>query len=170
MRTAPSLQQMVAVMDRYMMPDVQHLSVSPVCVQVEAEVSAGNMDAQEAREIMIEIDAKSSALLAVLAIILAASAFVFSLSQTYAALILMFLQVSSISASIIFLLRCLIYEPSPRLRHVFELDQVADEFYLQVEAIKQVRYFNRVIVLTVVTSVLFFIMSLLVAVDAMFLS
>jgi hypothetical protein len=64
-------------------------------------------------------------------------------------------------------LRCLIYEPSPRLRQVFELSQVADEFYLQIEAIKQVRYFNRVIVLTIVTCALFFAMSILVGIDAM---
>ena len=155
MKSALSLQAMVAAMDRYLMPDVNHLSLRPVCMAIEADVGVANMEADEAREIMSEIDAKSSALLAVLAIILAAGAFIFSLDQTWLTLALMFGQVLTVSVSIIFLLRCLIYEPSPRLRHVFELREVESEHYLQIEAIKQVRYFNRVIVLTVITSVLF---------------
>jgi uncharacterized protein (DUF58 family) len=116
---------------------------------------------------MAEIDAKSSALLAVLAIILAVSAFLFSLDQTWLTLALMFGQVLSISVSIIFLLRCLIYEPSPRLRHIFQMTEVEAQFHLQIEAIKQVRYFNRVILLTVVTCALFFAMSIIVGIDAM---
>jgi hypothetical protein len=71
----------------------------------------------------------------------------------------MFGQVATVSVSILFLLRCLIYEPSPRLRHVFEMEEVEGDFHLQIEAIKQVRYFNRVIVLTMVTAVLFFVMA-----------
>ncbi len=167
MRTAPTLSRLVALMDRWLMPRASELSLSPVCVAIDADVGVDNMEADEAREIMGEIDAKSSALLAVLAIILATSAFVFSLDQTWVTLALMFGQVVTVSVSILFLLRCLIYEPSPRLRHVFEMDQVDEDHHLQIEAIKQVLYFNRVIVLTVITSVLFFIMSMLVGVDAM---
>ena len=43
----------------------------------------------------------------------------------------------------------------------------AESVHLQIEAIKQVRYFNRVILLTVITCVLFFAMSILVGIDAM---
>ncbi len=164
------LSTMVRLMDRYLMPGADKLSLRPVCVDVDADVGVNDMDVAEAREIMSEIDAKSSALLAVLAIILAASAFIFSLDQTWVALALMFAQVATISASILFLLRCLIYEPSPRLRHVFEMGAVQNDHHLQIEAIKQVRYFNRVIVLTVITSVLFFVMALLVGVDAMMMA
>ncbi|MBO6602712.1 MULTISPECIES: hypothetical protein [Paracoccaceae] len=167
MKSALSLQNMVRIMDRTLMPDATDLVLQPVCLEIEADVGVANMDQDEARQIMAEIDAKSSALLAVLAIILATSAFIFSLDQRWLTLLLMFAQIVSISVSILFLLRCLIYEPSPRLRHVFELDRVADAFYLQIEAIKQVRYFNRVIVLTVVTCVLFFAMSMIVGIDAM---
>jgi hypothetical protein len=122
-------------------------------------VGVRNMDQDEARQIMAEIDAKSSALLAVLAILLAAATFLFSLDRNLLTLGLMFGQVATVSVSILFLLRCLIYEPSPRLRHVFEMEEVEDDFHLQIEAIKQVRYFNRVIVLTMVTSVLVFVMA-----------
>jgi hypothetical protein len=79
----------------------------------------------------------------------------------------MFGQVGTVSVSILFLLRCLIYEPSPRLRQVFELEEVESDFHLQIEAIKQVRYFNRVIVLTMITSVLFFVMAANVGLAAM---
>jgi hypothetical protein len=154
-------------MDRWLMQDASELTLRPICLEIEADVGTADMDQDEARQIMGEIDAKSSALLAVLAIILAASTFLFSLDQTWLTLALMFAQVVSVSVSILFLLRCLIYEPSPRLRHVFEMERVEDEFHLQIEAIKQVRYFNRVIVLTVVTSVLFFVMALMVGIDAM---
>ncbi|QBF33525.1 hypothetical protein CFI11_20255 [Thalassococcus sp. S3] len=157
---------MVTAMDRALMPDARKLTLRPVCVDVDADIGVSGMDAAEARDIMTEIDAKSSALLAVLAIILATSAFVFSLDQRWLTLILMFGQVLTISVSILFLLRCLIYEPSPRLRSVFELREVAADHHLQVEAIKQVRYFNRVIVLTVITCVLFFAMSAIVGIDA----
>jgi uncharacterized protein (DUF58 family) len=116
---------------------------------------------------MAEIDAKAAALLAVLAILLAASAFLFSLSQSWLALILMFAQVAVISVSIVYLLRCLIYEPSPQLRRVFEMDEVAHDHHLQIEAIKQVRYFNRTIVQTAVTAALFFLMAAQVGVEAM---
>lgn len=149
------------------MPRASELTLSPVCVAIEADVGVENMDADEARAIMGEIDAKSSALLAVLAIILATSAFVFSLDQTWLTLVLMFGQVVTVSVSIVFLLRCLVYEPSPRLRHVFDMETVSDAHHLQIEAIKQVLYFNRVIVLTVITSVLFFVMSMTVGIDAM---
>lgn len=166
--TSPiSLPRLVALMDRWLMPDASELTLRSVCLAVEADVGTADMDQDEARQIMGEIDAKSSALLAVLAIILAASTFLFSLDQTWTTLALMFAQVVSVSVSILFLLCCLIYEPSPRLRHVFEMERVEDEFHLQIEAIKQVRYFNRVIVLTVVTSVLFFVMALMVGLDAM---
>ena len=167
MNTSTSLQRMVALMDRYTMPRANELSLQPVCLAVEADIGIDNMDAEEARAIMGEIDAKSSALLAVLAIILATSAFVFSLDQTWLTLVLMFGQVVTVSVSIVFLLRCLIYEPSPRLRHVFDMTEVDEAHHLQIEAIKQVLYFNRVIVLTAVTSVLFFIMSVTVGIDAM---
>ncbi len=167
MRSSTSLQRMVAVLDRWTMPRANELTLSPVCVAIEADVGIDNMDAEEARQIMGEIDAKSSALLAVLAIILATSAFVFSLDQTWLTLLLMFGQVVTVSISIVFLLRCLIYEPSPRLRHVFEMERVDADHHLQIEAIKQVLYFNRVIFLTVITSVLFFIMSMTVGIDAM---
>ena len=162
-----TLPYFVRVMDRAILPDADQLSLQPVCMAIDADVSINDMDQDEARSIMGEIDAKSSALLAVLAIILAASAFIFSLSQTWVALTLMFAQVAVISVSIIYLLRCLIYEPSPKLRHVFEMDVVEHDHHLQIEAIKQVRYFNRVIVQTVVTCVLFFTMSVLVGIDAM---
>ncbi|MEM1066925.1 MAG: hypothetical protein AAGJ74_15600 [Pseudomonadota bacterium] len=154
-------------MDRHLMPDADHLSLTPVCLAVEADVGISNMEAEEARQIMGEIDAKSSALLAVLAIILATSAFIFSLDQSWLTLVLMFGQVVTVSISILFLLRCLIYEPSPRLRHVFEMREVESDHALQIEAIKQVRYFNRVIMLTVITCVLFFAMSMLVGISAM---
>ncbi|MCE8006537.1 hypothetical protein [Aestuariivita sp.] len=162
-----SLHGFVTQMDRWTMPGASELTLRPVCIEVEADVGIANMDQTEAREIMMEIDAKSSALLAVLAIILATSAFVFSLDQTWLTLGLMFAQVVTISVSILFLLRCLIYEPSPRLREMFELRTVADEFHLQIEAIKQVRYFNRVIMLTVLTAILFFVMSVIVGIDTM---
>jgi cobalamin synthase len=167
MRSALSLQRLVVLMDRALMPRTDALRLQPVCMEIDADVDAGGMTEEEAREIMAEIDAKSSALLAVLAIILATSAFVFSLDQTWLALALMFGQVVTVSVSILFLLRCLIYEPTPHLRRVFEMPGVAGAFHLQIEAIKQVRYFNRVILLTVVTCVLFFVMSLLVGIDAM---
>ncbi len=167
MRSSSSLQRMVAILDRWTMPRASDLTLSPVCVAIEADVGITNMDAEEARQIMGEIDAKSSALLAVLAIILATSAFVFSLDQTWYTLLLMFGQVVTVSISIVFLLRCLVYEPSPRLRHVFEMDSVNEDHHLQIEAIKQVLYFNRVIVLTAITSILFFVMSMTVGVDAM---
>ena len=166
--TSPfSLHAMVALMDRWTMPSANELVLTPVCLDIEADVHVANMDQAEARDIMVEIDAKSSALLAVLAIILATSAFVFSLDQTWTTLALMFAQVTTISVSILFLLRCLIYEPSPRLRGVFALKEVEEQFHLQIEAIKQVRYFNRVIILTVVTAFLFFVMSIIVGIDAM---
>ena len=167
MTSASTLQRMVALMDRTLMPDASELTLRPVCIEVEADVGVANMEAEEARQIMGEIDAKSSALLAVLAIILATSAFVFSLDQTWLTLALMFAQVLTVSVSILFLLRCLIYEPSPRLRHVFAMERVEHDHALQIEAIKQVRYFNRVLVLTGITSVLFFLMSALVGFDAM---
>ena len=167
MQTSSTLQRMVALMDRWTMPGASELTLSPVCVAIEADVGINDMDADEARAIMGEIDAKSSALLAVLAIILATSAFVFSLDQTWLTLLLMFGQVVTGSISIVFLLRCLVYEPSPRLRHVFEMDTVDEAHHLQIEAIKQVLYFNRVIVLTAITSALFFIMSMTVGIDAM---
>ncbi len=167
MNSAPTLTRLVHAMDSALMPDASHLTLSTVCLDIEADTSIQDMDQTEAREIMAEIDAKSSALLAVLAIILAVSAFLFSLDQTWVTLALMFGQVLSISISIIFLLRCLIYEPSPRLRHVFQMTEVEAQFHLQIEAIKQVRYFNRVILLTVVTCVLFFAMSIIVGIDAM---
>ena len=88
MRSSTSLQRMVALMDRWTMPRASELTLSPVCVAIDADVSINEMDADEARAIMGEIDAKSSALLAVLAIILATSAFVFSLDQTWATLAL----------------------------------------------------------------------------------
>ncbi|MEM9795904.1 MAG: hypothetical protein AAF919_05425 [Pseudomonadota bacterium] len=168
MTRLPSLPYMVRLMDRWLMADAEALSLRPVCLDVEADIGAHAMDQEEARAIMAEIDAKSSALLAVLAIILATSAFVFSLDQTWLTLLLMFGQVIAVSISILFLLRCLIYEPSPRLRQVFELSEVVGDVHLQIEAIKQVRYFNRVIVLTVITSILFFAMSMIVGLDAMF--
>ncbi len=149
------------------MPRASDLTLGPVCMAIEADVGITAMSADEARAIMGEIDAKSSALLAVLAIILATSAFVFSLDQTWVTLALMFGQVTTVSISILFLLRCLIYEPSPQLRRVFEMEEVVTEHALQIEAIKQVLYFNRVIVLTVITCVLFFAMSIMVGVDAM---
>lgn len=167
MRSSSTLQRMVALMDRWTMPGASELTLSPVCVAIEADVGINDMDADEARAIMGEIDAKSSALLAVLAIILATSAFVFSLDQTWLTLALMFGQVVTVSISIVFLLRCLVYEPSPRLRHVFEMDTVNEAHHLQIEAIKQVLYFNRVIVLTAITSALFFVMSMTVGIDAM---
>ncbi len=163
----PTLPKMIQTMDRLMMPGAEALSLQPVCLDVEADVAIADMDMEEARQIMAEIDAKSSALLAVLAIILAASTFIFSLDQTWLTLTLMFAQVVTVSVSILFLLRCLIYEPSPRLHHIFEMKRVTSEHSMQIEAIKQVRYFNRVIVLTVLTSILFFAMSILVGVDAM---
>jgi hypothetical protein len=167
MNSAPTLTRLVHAMDRALMPDASTLSLSTVCLDIEADTSIQDMDQSEAREIMAEIDAKSSALLAVLAIILAVSAFLFSLDQTWLTLALMFGQVLSISVSIIFLLRCLIYEPSPRLRHIFQMTEVEAQFHLQIEAIKQVCYFNRVILMTVVTCALFFAMSIIVGIDAM---
>ncbi len=167
MRNALSLYALVALMDRWMMPSADDLSLRNVCIAFEQEIGVANMDQEEAREIMLEIDAKSSALLAVLAIILATSAFVFSLDQTWLTLVLMFAQVVTISVSILFLLRCLIYEPAPRLHEVFALRSVVQEHHLQIEAIKQVRYFNRVIVMTGVTALLFFVMAVIVGIDAM---
>lgn len=149
------------------MPKTSELTLRPVCIAIEQDVGVRNMDQDEARQIMAEIDAKSSALLAVLAILLAAATFLFSLDRTLLTLGLMFGQVGTVSVSILFLLRCLIYEPSPRLRHVFEMEEVEDDFHLQIEAIKQVRYFNRVIVLTMITSVLFFVMAANVGLAAM---
>ena len=167
MSSAPSLQRLVQIMDRALMPAASDLTLTPVCLDIEADTGIADMDQDEARQIMAEIDAKSSALLAVLAIILAASAFLFSLDQSWTSLALMFAQVVTISVSIVFLLRCLIYEPSPRLRRVFQLSEVEARFHLQIEAIKQVRYFNRVILLSVVTCVLFFAMAMVVGIDAM---
>ena len=167
MTSAPLLTRLVRAMDRVLMPDASDLTLTPVCLAIEADTGIEDMDQDEARQIMAEIDAKSSALLAVLAIILAVSAFLFSLDQTWMTLALMFGQVLSISVSILFLLRCLIYEPSPRLRHVFQMTEVEAQFHLQIEAIKQVRYFNRVILLTLITTALFFAMSVVVGIDAM---
>jgi hypothetical protein len=164
---AVTLSHLVRLMDRLLMPRASELTLRPVCIQIEEDVGVRNMEQDEARQIMTEIDAKSSALLAVLAILLAAATFLFSLDRNLLTLALMFGQVATVSVSILFLLRCLIYEPSPRLRHVFELDAVEGEFHLQVEAIKQVRYFNRVIVLTMITSVLFFVMAANVGITAM---
>ncbi|ROT99401.1 hypothetical protein [Histidinibacterium lentulum] len=161
------LPRLVALMDRRLMPGADALSLGPVCVEVEARLSGAEITLDEARTIMAEIDAKAAALLAVLAILLAASAFLFSLSETWLALILMFSQVAVISVSILYLLRCLIYEPSPRLRHLFEMEGVAEEFHLQIEAIKQVRYFNRTVVQTAVTAALFFVMALQVGVETL---
>ncbi|MFO6464526.1 hypothetical protein ACK8OR_09040 [Jannaschia sp. KMU-145] len=154
-------------MDRALLPDMADLALQPVCIDSDARVGISDMTEDEARQIMGEIDAKSSALLAVLAIILATSAFVFSLDQTYWTLLLMFGQVLTISVSILFLLRCLVYEPAPRLRAVFALREVEEAHRLQIEAIRQVHYFNRVIVLTVLTCLLFFTMSVIVGIDAM---
>ena len=42
-----------------------------------------------------------------------------------------------------------------------------EDVHLQIKAIKQVRCFNRVIVLTMVTSILFFVMTATAGVDAM---
>jgi hypothetical protein len=162
-----AIRDLVRGMDRLMLPRAARLSLGPVCIEGRGGIGVADMSVEEAREIMGEIDAKSSALLAVLAIILATSAFVFSLDQTWLTLVLMFGQVLTISVSILFLLRCLVYEPSPRLRAVFEAPEVEDSHRLQIEAIKQVHYFNRVIVLTVVTAILFFAMSVVVGVDAM---
>jgi uncharacterized protein with NAD-binding domain and iron-sulfur cluster len=78
MNSAPTLTRLVHAMDRALMPDASTLSLSTVCLDIEADTSIQDMDQSEAREIMAEIDAKSSALLAVLAIILAVSAFLFS--------------------------------------------------------------------------------------------
>ncbi|MEM8851702.1 MAG: hypothetical protein AAGE03_16925 [Pseudomonadota bacterium] len=167
MRQVLSLHSMVQTMDTWMLPRAARLTLRPVCLEMEGLVGVAEMEADEAREIMSEIDAKSSALLAVLAIILATSAFIFSLDQTWVTLVLMFGQVLTVSASILFLLRCLIYEPSPRLRAMFDVRDVEGAHHLQIEAIKQVHYFNRVIVLTVVTCVLFFIMAITVGVDSM---
>jgi len=167
MNSAPSLQRLVHAMDAALMPKANALVLTPVCIDIEADTSIADMDQDEARQIMAEIDAKSSALLAALAIILATSAFLFSLDQTWLTVFLMFGQVVTISISILFLLRCLIYEPSPRLRRVFELHEVEAQHHLQIEAIKQVRYFNRVILLTVATSVFFFAMAMVVGIDAM---
>ena len=162
-----SLPRLVRLMDRLLMPKASELTLRPVCIAIEQDVGVRNMDQDEARQIMAEIDAKSSALLAVLAILLAAATFLFSLDRNLLTLGLMFGQVATVSVSILFLLRCLIYEPSPRLRHVFEMEEVEGDFHLQIEAIKQVRYFNRVIVLTMITSVLFFVMAATVGIDAM---
>ncbi|WP_220750713.1 hypothetical protein [Jannaschia sp. AI_61] len=158
--------RLVAAMDRILLPDVARLTLSPICVAGERSSGLTDMTVDEARDIMAEIDAKSSALLSVLAILLATSAFVFSLQQTWATLVMMFAQVATISIAILLLLRCLIYEPTPRLRHMFGRAEVAQEHRLQIEAIKQVRYFNRVIVLTVITAGLFFAMSLMVGMDS----
>jgi hypothetical protein len=164
---APTLEAFVRIMDRIAMPEAGELTLSPVCIDMEGEVGSAAMTEGEAQAVMAEIDAKSSALLAVLAIILATSAFIFSLDQTWVTLALMFGQIVTISVSILFLLRCLIYEPVPRLRRAFALSDAPGEAYLQVEAIKQVRYFNRVIGLTILTSALFFAMSVIVGIDAM---
>lgn len=161
------LAALIRIMDRLMLPATHRLTLDPVCIDVQSKMGITAMEPGEAQSIMAEIDAKASALLAVLAIILAASAFIFSLSQTWLALTLMIAQVAVISVSILFLLRCLIYEPAPHLRQVFEMDAQVSENALQIEAIKQVSYFNRVIVQTVVTSVLFFAMSALIGIDAM---
>ncbi|MEL7099796.1 MAG: hypothetical protein AAGM84_13275 [Pseudomonadota bacterium] len=157
----------VRAMDRALLPATHRLTLEAVCIDVQRRMGMDQLEADEARAIMAEIDAKASALLAVLAIILAASAFVFSLSQTWLALILMIAQVAVISVSILYLLRCLIYEPAPHLRQIFEMGEAISENALQIEAIKQVSYFNRVIVQTVVTSVLFFVMSALIGINAM---
>ena len=167
MKSTHILQRLIAGLDRLVMPDTGNLTLSPVCVQVEASVSAGQMDAGEARAIMGEVDAKASAMLAVLAILLAASAFLFSIAQSWLSLALMFAQVVTISLSIIYLLRCLVYEPSPALRSMFEMEEVVTAHHLEVEAIKQVRYYNRAIAQTVLTCGLFFIMAGLVGLDAM---
>ncbi|MGP1356457.1 hypothetical protein [Roseicyclus sp.] len=162
-----SLDRLVRLMDRLAMPETRDLTLSPVCLRIEGEVGSAGMTEEEARAIMAEIDAKSSALLAVLAIILATSAFIFALDRTWATLGLMFGQIVTISVSILFLLRCLIYEPVPRLRRAFLLDEAPGAHHLQVEAIKQVLYFNRVILLTILTCALFFAMSVIVGVAAM---
>ncbi|MEM8577186.1 MAG: hypothetical protein AAGF60_05000 [Pseudomonadota bacterium] len=158
---------LVRLMDRTLLPQTHRLTLDPVCIDVQARLGIAEMDASEARDIMSEIDAKASALLAVVAIILAVSAFMFSLSQTWLTLVLMLAQVAIISVSILYLLRCLIYEPAPHLRQAFELPDGMGQNALQIEAIKQVSYFNRVIVQTVVTSLLFFAMSALIGIDAM---
>ena len=79
----------------------------------------------------------------------------------------MFGQVATISLSIIYLLRCLIYEPAPHLRQLLDLNISDSDYPMQIEAIKQVRYFNRVIVQTTVTSVLFFLMCVLIGIEAL---
>jgi hypothetical protein len=56
-------------MDRLLMPKASELTLRPVCIQIEEDVGVRQMDQDEARQIMAEIDAKSSALLAVLAIL-----------------------------------------------------------------------------------------------------
>ena len=167
MQPTQLLTRFAAAMDRTVLPRDDQLILSPVCVDLQAEVGVNQMSTEEAREIMGEIDAKSSALLAVLAILLAASAFLFSLSQSWLSLALMFAQVAVISISIVYLLRCLVYEPTPHLRHMFEMEEAAVDHPLQIEAIKQVRYFNRVILQTVVTAALFFAMAGLIGFEAM---
>jgi hypothetical protein len=167
MHRVTPLERFVRLMDRLVMPEAGQLTLSPVCLAIEAEIGSAAMSEEEAQAVMAEIDAKSSALLAVLAIILATSAFIFSLDQTWLTLALMFGQIVTISVSILFLLRCLIYEPVPRLRRAFLLPEAAAGTHLQVEAIKQVLYFNRVIGLTILTSAMFFAMSVIVGLDAM---
>lgn len=161
------LSRLIRTMDRYLMSEADQLTIGTVCVVSDENVAPMQMDLSEAREIMAEIDAKSSALLAVLAIILAASAFLFSLSTNILALLLMFGQVATISLSIIYLLRCLIYEPAPHLRQLLDLNISDSAYPMQIEAIKQVQYFNRVIVQTTVTSVLFFLMCVLIGIEAL---
>lgn len=160
-----ALRRIVRAMDRLLMPSAGRMTLAPTCAEVEGEVGADRISVAEAREIMAEIDAKSSALLAVLAIIVAVSAFLFSLDHGWVTILLMFAQVATVSVSILFLLRCLVYEPAPHLAALFGAAGEGDA--LQIEAIKQVRYFNRVIVLTGLTFVLFFLMAAVVGVDAM---
>ncbi len=165
MRPPRFLSTLSARMDALVLPKEDQLMLSPVCVDMQAEVGMNEMTTEEARDTMAEIDAKSSALLAVLAILLAASAFLFSLSDTWLSLLLMFAQVATISLSIVYLLRCLIYEPTPHLRELFEMEAAEGQHLLQVEAIKQVRYFNRVILQTLITTVLFFGMAIVIGVE-----
>ncbi|SHH93066.1 hypothetical protein [Marivita hallyeonensis] len=164
------LSRLIRTMDRYLMSEADQLTIGTVCVVSDETVAPIQMELSEAREIMAEIDAKSSALLAVLAIILAASAFLFSLSQNLIALTLMFAQVATISLSIIYLLRCLIYEPAPHLRRLLDLNISDTDYPMQIEAIKQVRYFNRVILQTTFTSILFFLMCLLIGIEALMMT
>jgi hypothetical protein len=93
-----------------------------------AGADCGQGSLNEARDIMQAIDAKSSALLAALAIFPVTAALDFSLDQCWLSQNLMFALVGAISVAILFLLRCLIHEPGSRLRHVFEMPEVESSF------------------------------------------